>query len=175
MAHVAREAGTTSAAVRRAFPTKEALLLACLDWAEERLATQAEELMATEDDPLRRLRGLVELSLASPGLLRDEYRLWLEVWVRLRERVHELDDSDLFYGAHDALLDTIRQGRALGVFKPAASAESVAEAMIAMSDGLAFKVTEDYPEMTVTRSRELLLLFCERMLGLAPGALDDTT
>jgi hypothetical protein len=131
------------------------------------------EVMRAEGDPVRRLRGLVELSLARPGLLRDEYRLWLEVWVRVRERAHELDDAEVFYGAHDALLDTIRQGRTQGVFKPAASPEAIAEAMIALSDGLAFKVAEDYWEMSVTRSRELLHLFCERMLGLTAGALGE--
>ncbi|HSL96229.1 MAG TPA: TetR family transcriptional regulator, partial [Thermoleophilia bacterium] len=173
VADVAREAGTSSAVVRRAFRTKEALLLACFEWAEEQLAAQVERLMAAEDDPLRRLRGLMELSLASPGPLRDEYRLWLEVWVKVRERVHELDETDVFYTAHDALLEVIRQGRAMGVFKPVASAETIAEAMIALSDGLAYKMAEGYWEITVTRSRELLHLFCEQMLGLAPGALSE--
>ena len=168
---VAREAGTSNAVVRRAFRTKEALLLASFTWAEERLSARVEALMAAEDDPLRRLRGLLELSLASPGPLRDEYRLWHEVWVNVRERVHELDETDVFYSGHDALLETIRQGRAMGVFKPVASAETIAEAMIALSDGLAYKLAEGYWEITLTRSRELLHLFCEQMLGLAPGTL----
>lgn len=168
---VAREAGASNAVVRRAFRTKEALLLASFAWAEERLSARVEGLMAAEDDPLRRLRGLLELSLASPGPLLDEYRLWLEVWVNVRERVHELDETDLFYTSHDALLETIRQGRAMGVFKPVASAETIAEAMIALSDGLAYKLAEGYWEITLTRSRELLHLFCEQMLGLAPGSL----
>jgi AcrR family transcriptional regulator/transposase-like protein len=168
---VAREAGTSNAAIRCAFRTKEALLLASFTWAEERLSARVEGLMAAEDEPLRRLRGLLELSLASPGPLRDEYSLWLEVWVSVRERVHELDDTDVFYTAHDALLETIRQGRAMGVFRPVASAEAIAESMIALSDGLAYKMAEGYWEITLTRSRELLHLFCEQMLGLAPGAL----
>ena len=170
---VAREAGTSNAAVRRAFRSKEALLLACFNWAEERLSARVEGLMAAEEDPLRRLRGLLELSLATPGPLRDEYRLWLEVWVNVRERVHDLDETDVFYTSHDALLETIRQGRAMGVFRPVASAETIAEAMIALSDGLAYKIAEDYWEITVPRSRELLHLFCEQMLGLAPGALAE--
>jgi len=170
---VAREAGTSNAVVRRVFRTKEALLLASFKWAEERLSARVEGLMAAEDDPLRRLRGLVELSLASPGPLLDEYRLWLEVWVSVRERVHELDETDLFYTSHDALLETIRQGRAMGVFKPVASAETIAEAMIALSDGLAYKLAEGYWEITVPRSRKLLHLFCEQMLGLGSGTLAD--
>ena len=170
---VAREAGTSNAVVRRAFRTKEALMLASFTWLEERLSAQIVGLMAAEDDPLRRLRGLLELSLANPGPLRDEYRLWLEVWVNVRERVHEFDEADVFYTAHDALLEIIRQGRAMGVFKPVASAETIAEAMIALSDGLAYKIAEDYWEITVPRSRELLHLFCEQMLGLAPGTLAE--
>jgi AcrR family transcriptional regulator/transposase-like protein len=172
VADVARDASLSTAEVRRQFRTKESLLLACFNWTEEQLAARVEELMRAEDDPVRRLRGLVELSLASPGLLRDEYRLWLEVWVRVRERVHELDDTEVFYGAHDALLDTIRQGKASGTFKPVASPEAIAESMIALSDGLAFKVAEGYWEISVTRSRELLHLFCEQALGLQSGALN---
>jgi hypothetical protein len=63
----------------------------------------------------------------------------------------------------------------MGVFRPVASAETIAEAMIALSDGLAYKIAEDYWEITVPRSRELLHLFCEQMLGLAPGTLADQT
>jgi len=170
---VAREAGTSNAVVRRAFRTKEALLLASFTWGEERLAARVEALTAAEDDPLRRLRGLLELTLASTGPLRDQYRLWQEVWVSVRERIHEFDEADVFYSGHDALLETIRQGRAMGVFKPVASAETIAEAMIALSDGLAYKLAEGYWEITLDRSRELLHLFCEQMLGLAPGSLAE--
>lgn len=171
VADVAREAGTSSAAVRRSFPTKQALLLACLQWAEGQLAARVEELMRREVDPLRRLSGLLELSLASPGHLRDEYLLWLEVWVRVRERAREVDEAEIFYGAHEALLDTIRQGRASGVFRPTATPEAIGESLVALSDGLAFKTVEGYWEMSLARSRELLHVFCEQMLGLAAGAL----
>jgi len=173
VADVARDAGTTSAVVRRAFRTKQDLLLACLRWAEEQLAARVAELMRNEADPLCRLKGLVELSLASPGHLRDEYLLWLEVWVRARERAREVDEGEVFYGAHEALLDTIREGRRTGVFRPAATPEAIAEAFIALSDGLAFKTVEGYWEMSEPRSRELLHLFCEQMLGLPSGALDQ--
>ena len=173
VADVAREAGTTSATVRRLFRTKQDLLLACFRRAEERLASQVEEMMQNEEDPRRRLRGLIELSLANPGDLRDEYLLWLEVWVRVRERAREVDEAEVFYGAHQALLETIRQGRASGVFRPTATPEAIAESFIALSDGLAFKTVEGYWEMTLDRCRELLHTFCEQMLGLAPGTLDE--
>jgi len=173
MADVAREAGTSTAALRRRFRTKQALLLACFEWTETQLAARVEDLMRREDDPLRRLKGLLELSLASPGVLGDEYRLWLEVWVWARERAHDVDEAEVFYGAHEALLDTIRQGRVTGAFKPVAPPEAIAESLIALSDGLAFKTVEGYWEMSLERSRGLLHLFCEKMLGLTAGALDE--
>jgi hypothetical protein len=63
----------------------------------------------------------------------------------------------------------------MGVFMPVASAETIAEAMIALSDGLAYKLAEGYWEITLDRCRELLHLFCEQMLGLAPGTLAEQT
>ncbi len=61
----------------------------------------------------------------------------------------------------------------MGVFRPVANAETIAEAMIALSEGLEYRMAGGYWAITAPRSRERLHPFCEQLLCLAPGTLAE--
>lgn len=173
IADIAAEAHVSSAVIRYHFRTKNQLLLAALTWAEERSVAPVLELLRVESDHLRRLRGMVELAVPTPGVLQDDYLLWLEFWVWTRQAPQQLMDSKVLYVFHDALLRVIRAGEAAGAFRLARTPEDIADSFIALSDGLSYKTVQGYPDMPVTRAQELLWAFATQQLGVTEAPAEN--
>jgi|GEM_PF-7030828 len=172
LSHVAEVAGLPEEVVRRRYRGGRALLHATLLWSEQQLQTLLQPFLVAEVDPVRRLSGILEtVALPTSELCRIDYRLWLEAWAREREGINQLTDDEAFFGGHEMILRTVRSGRDQGVFVPVASCEVIVDGVIALADGLAYSVVEDFWNASIARSREVLHLYCEQMLGLAPGSL----
>jgi AcrR family transcriptional regulator len=83
IARVAMDAGVSTSLVHYHFETREALLAEALEYSYElaadvRLADGEE----AEADPQRRLLMMIDQCLPYPGVLRQDWVLWVELWLR---------------------------------------------------------------------------------------------
>jgi AcrR family transcriptional regulator len=173
IADVAAAAGVSSALVHYHFRTKNELLFSALVWAEMRCVEPAAELLRTEGDHLRRLRGMVEIAVPTPGIVWDNYLLWLEFWVWARRAPQLWMHAEGLFGFHAAWLTVIEEGEAAGAFRPARSAEDITDSLVALLDGLSYEIVQGYAEMPSTRARELVWAFVTRELGVGGAPLED--
>ena len=170
---VAIEAGVSTGVVHYYFSGKDEMLVDALRWAIGKPAERFAE-MRRDGDHMRVLATLLEASLPHPGVLFDEYVLWLELWtaathdVSLRPLCEELAAE-----YRDELVSLVREGTAAGAFRPVAEAEIVAERISAMVDGLCFRTVVGYSWTPLERVRELLRDFACEQLGVRAGELPE--
>ncbi|MGP4017131.1 TetR family transcriptional regulator C-terminal domain-containing protein [Saccharopolyspora sp. 5N708] len=159
---VAEVCGTSAATIHYYFPGRDDLLTETLRYSV-RLAfdRQVAELHSI-DDAHQRLLRLVELQLPTPGLLRLEWSIWLQVWNEsaLNPDLQVLH-SDSYTRWHDTIARTIRQGQQQGVFTDT-DAEELTMALTALIDGLGIQVLAGRPGRSVARMRQVLREFVER-------------
>ena len=145
IADIAREAGVSSAIIHYYYKSKDEVLLAALQWANEHTSRQLQELRQRTSDPMELLRRTIDLAIPSEGVLRDEYVLWIETWARVRLHPRLLAEcaamSDRWTGFFEELVE---EGAAAGVFSPVAPAAEIAQRMVALSDGLSFRSAIGY-------------------------------
>ncbi|MEV0055283.1 TetR/AcrR family transcriptional regulator [Saccharopolyspora shandongensis] len=162
IADVAKACGTSAATIHYYFPGRNDLLTETLRYSV-RLAfdRQVAELHSIEDAHERLLR-LVELQLPTPGLLRAEWSIWLQVWTEsaLNPDLQVLH-NDSYTRWHDTIARTIRQGQQQGVFTDT-DAEELTVTLTALIDGLGIQVLAGRPGRSVERMRRSLREFVER-------------
>ena len=111
IADIAREAGVSSAIIHYYYKSKDEVLLAALQWANEHTSRQLHELRQETDDPIELLRRTIDLAIPSEGVLRDEYVLWIETWARVRLHPRLLAECAAMSEALDGLLRAAGRGR----------------------------------------------------------------
>ena len=174
IADIAREAGVSSAIIHYYYKSKDEVLLAALQWANEHTSRQLHELRQETTDPIELLRRTIDLAIPSEGVLRDEYVLWIETWARVRLHPHLLAECAAMSEGWVAFFQQlVEDGAAAGVFHPVAPAAEIAQRMVALSDGLSFRSAIGYTGMQVQRVRELLVSFVAQQLGVPPAALAE--
>ena len=171
---IAHEAGVSSAIIHYYYKSKDEVLLAALQWANEHTSSALYELRRETRDPVELLRRTIDLAIPSEGVLRDEYVLWIETWARVRLHPRLLAEcaamSERWVGFFQELVE---EGAAAGVFEPIAPPAEIAQRMVALSDGLSFRSAIGYTGMQVQRVRELLVSFAAEQLGVPPEALAE--
>ncbi len=171
---IAREAGVSSAIIHYYYKSKDEVLLAALQWANEHTSRQLWELRQQTSDPIELLRRTLDLAVPSEGVLRDEYVLWIETWARVRLHPKLLAEcvamSDRWTRFFE---DLIVEGMEAGAFHPVASPAEISQRVVAMSDGLSFRSAIGYAGMHVQRVRELLVSFCAEQLSVPAEALSE--
>jgi hypothetical protein len=149
------------------------VLLGALKWANEQPYVRMDEILGREADDLSRLATLLELSIPYPGPPREEWVFFLELWGRILHRPELLAagaSTDARWRSY--FFDVVRSGTASGVFRPVASADQVANRLVALVDGLGLKAVVGGPWMTPERMRETLLEFAAEQLGVPYDELD---
>ncbi len=167
IADIAREAGVSSAIIHYYYRSKDEVLLAALQWANEHTSRWLQELRDTATDPLELLRRTLELAVPSEGVLHDEYLLWLEVWARLRLHPGLLPECAAMSARWTGFIeDVVAEGAQAGVFHPLAPPAELAQRLVAVSDGFSFRAAIGYAGMPVQRASELLLSFAAEQVGV---------
>lgn len=159
---VAKACGTSAATIHYYFPGRDDLLTETLRYSvKQAFDRQVAELHSIEGAHERLLR-LIELQLPSPGLLRLEWSIWLQVWNEsaLRPELRMLH-SDSYTRWHDTIARTIRQGQRDGVFADT-DPDELAMRLTALVDGLGIQVLTGRPGRSVRRMREVLREFVDR-------------
>jgi AcrR family transcriptional regulator len=173
IADIAREAGTSTGTVHYYFETKDDVLLAALEWANDQPYSRMDELLGREADDLSRLATLLELSIPYPGAPREEWILFLELWGRILHRPELLAAAESTHSRwRSYFFDIVRSGTATGSFRPLASPDEVADRLVALIDGLALKAVLGGTWMSPERMREIVLHFAADELRVPYGDLD---
>ncbi len=171
---IARAAGVSTGTVHYYFATRDEVLIAALKWASARLFERVEQ--PGDDPPTARLARLLEVAVPYPGLARDEYVLWLELWLRALHQPELLPQCEAFSSQWRGLFrDIVRSGAERGDFAPVTDVEEVTDRLVAHVDGLGFETTLGYRWTSPERMHERLIAFAAEQLGvpaaaLAPGA-----
>ena len=171
---IAREAGTSTGTVHYYFETKDDVLLAALQWANERPYSRVDELLGQEADDLTRLATLLELSIPYPGPDRNEWVFVLELWFQILHRPELLPAGETFDARWRRYFhEIVRSGTESGAFRPVAPVEEVADRLVALVDGLGVKaVLGSGSWMTPERMRAILLRFAADELRVPLAELE---
>lgn len=168
---IAREAGTSTGTVHYYFKTKDDVLLAALRWANEEPYRRLDEILETEEDPFRKLAFLIDAAVPHPGWLQEQYLLWIELVSRVL-RAPELrpESKKVELRWRRFFREAIEEGEARGVFRPVVSPDEVAERLINLADGLAFKSLAGHIDSE--RVHAVLRRFAAEQLAISPESLD---
>jgi AcrR family transcriptional regulator len=150
---VAKRIGAATGTVHYYFPTKRDLLHAAFEFNFRNSLERRRSILDSDDDPLTKLRALVDSYLPiSPQTVRA-WRVWAELWI---EAIHEpelQELNDAVYGEWRALMaGIIRDGQAAGLIRDG-DAVMLANLVIGLIDGLAIQVILASRNMTPDRMR----------------------
>jgi AcrR family transcriptional regulator len=171
IADIARGAGVSTGTVHYYFKTKDDVLLAALRWANETPYVRLETALAEEGDAVSRLALLLDVAVPYPGWLEEQYLLWIELVSRVL-RAPELRPESQKVGVRwrRYFREVIEEGERAGAFHPVAPADEVAERLVGLADGLAFRALAG--DVTPERVHELLRRFAAQQLDVAPASLE---
>lgn len=170
---VAVEAGVSTGIVHYYFGSKDEILVDALRWAIGKPAERFAELRR-DGDHLRVLATLLEVSLPHPGVLFDEYVLWLELWTAVtHDAALQPLCEELAADYREELVKLVQEGTSAGAFHPIAAPDEVAERISAMVDGLCFRSVVGYSWTPLDRVRAMLRAFACEQLGILPADLPE--
>ena len=150
IARVAMDAGVSTSLVHYHFETREALLAEALEYSWELAAdVRLGDGDDAEADPQRRLLAIVDHCLPYPGVLRRDWVLWVELWLRTVRHPELGPTAARLYGR---LREWVAEGiEACGV--PAGrDPGELADRTLALCDGLGVRVL--LGEMPIEQARE---------------------
>lgn len=163
VADIAGRSGTSSASVHYYFATKDEVLTEALRFAVRRAFERHSAKLSQVGDPRERLLLLVDLQLPSDEV-RDEWRIWLEVWnasprnPAIREAGHEA------YAEWLGFIERIlAEGQRAGQFKPV-NVGDFSVHLAGLMDGLGLQVISGSPAVPAARMRTLIVTFLEDQL-----------
>lgn len=165
IADVAEACGTSAATIHYYFPGRDDLLVDTLRYSvKQSFDRQVAELHSINDAKERLLR-LVEVQLPTPGLLRLDWSIWLQIWNEsaLRPELRELH-TDSYTRWHDTIAQTIRTGQQQGVFGED-DPDDLTMRLTALIDGLGIQVMTGRPGRTVERMHTVLRDFVTREIA----------
>ncbi len=164
---VAARIGTATGTVHYYFPTKRALLHAAFEFNFRNSLERRRAILDSDDDPLTKLRALVDSYLPSTPQTLRAWRVWVELW---SEAIHEPDLRELndsVYGEWRSLMaGIIRDGQASGLIRDG-DAVMLANLVIGLIDGLAIQVVLASRNMTLDRMRRACHHFLDQITTAA--------
>jgi AcrR family transcriptional regulator len=170
IADIAAAARVSTGTVHYYFATKDEVLVAALKWASGRLFARVED--AGDETASARLGRLLAVSIPHPGPARDEYVLWIELWLRVLHQPELLPECEAISAQWRGYFhDAVRRGTETGEFRPAAPPDEVAERLIAFVDGLGFETALGYSWTSPGRMHARVVELAAEQLGIDPAAL----
>src|SRR4051812_47083659 len=152
IARIAMSAGVSASLLHYHFESREALLAEALEHSYE-IAGNA-RLSVPEDEPTRRLAAMIDQCLPLDDELRDDWVLWVELWLRaVRHPELRPTAARLYARMHAWFTEAIDEGVAAGEFT-AADPERTADRLLALIDGYGIRALNEDPTMPVERARE---------------------
>jgi AcrR family transcriptional regulator len=147
MARIAMAAGVSPSLLHYHFETRDALLAEALEHSYE---TAGDERTAAAQDaptPAVRLHLMIDQCLPNPGKLRDDWILWVELWLHSARRPELRTTSARLYARmHEWFADTVKELGAPDVAR-------TTDRLLALIDGFGVRALAGDPEMPLERAR----------------------
>jgi AcrR family transcriptional regulator len=170
IADIAAAARVSTGTVHYYFSTRDEVLVAALKWASARLFRRVEE--PGDESAAARLGHLLSVAVPYPGPAREEYVLWIELWLRVLHQPDLLPQCEAISEQwHGYFHDIVRRGAEQGEFATAGEPDVVAERLVAFIDGLGFETALGYRWTSPERMHERLVEFAAQQLGVERDAL----
>jgi len=167
MATIAQAAGVSTGLLHYHFATKERLFAEVLTYAAALSSALDEGALRTAgQNPPERLAAYLDRCLPTDEALTQEWLLWQEL-VLLCLRQPELGqvEADLYERLYVTVAEIIAAGVATGDFVPCCDPRTVAEAAVALCDGLGTRVLSSVPDLTLGDARRIVAVSVGVLVG----------
>lgn len=167
IARIATDAGVSPSLVHYHFATRDSLLEEALEHSYERAGD-----VRIGGAGEQQLAAMVDQCLPAPGALRDDFILWVELWLRAA-RLPALRPlaAQLYARYHAWFAETVEEGIAAGEFREA-DVDAVVSRLTGLIDGLGLRVLLEDPAMELARARDEIGAALAAELGVPAAALN---
>src|SRR5262249_4287663 len=169
------DAGVSASLVHYHFASREALLAEALDWSY----THAGDLRMAESEPVdashaERLRSMIAHCLPANPTLREDWVLWVELWLRA-VRHPELGPvaEELYSRLHAWFADELAAGVADDEFARC-DPDEVTDRLLALIDGFGVRTLIGDGAMTIERAQRAIEATLANDLGLGERLVATT-
>jgi AcrR family transcriptional regulator len=153
IARIAAEAGVSAGLVHYHFDSRDALLEEAIEHSYERAGDMR---LATLDDgatAAQRLRAMIDQCLPSDRPLREDWVLWVELWLRgARDPALRPVAARLYARLHAWFAEALAEGIAAGELR-ACDVDRMSDRLLALIDGYGIRVLTEDPQMPLDRAR----------------------
>jgi len=155
MASIARTAGVSAGLLHYHFDTKELLFGEVLKYSHAVSAELNQRAMAgAGESPPERLSSFLDRCLPSDEQRAHEWLLWQELALLCIRDPHLAEvGAELYEDLYATVADIVREGQASGVFQTSLDPRALAEAAVALTDGLGGRVLARDPTLGVEEAR----------------------
>jgi AcrR family transcriptional regulator len=168
IARIAMAAGVSASLLHYHFDSREALLAEALEHSYEIAGTA--RLNVPDDEPApaaRRLAAMIDQCLPLNDELRDDWVLWVELWLRAVRHPELRPTAARLYARLRAwFAEAIAEGVEVGEFT-ATDPERTADRLLALIDGYGIRALNEDPTMPVQRARDEIWAAIAHELGVA--------
>jgi AcrR family transcriptional regulator len=167
MATIAREAGVSTALLHYHFETKERLFAEVLAYSYERSAELDHEALDRAGSSMAaRLSAYLDRCLPIDPTLAEDWLLWQELALLcLRQPNLAQLGTDLYDRLYRSVVEILAAGVASGEFALTSDPHSIAEAAVALCDGLGTRVLSGDPNLSMDDARRIIALSVGVLVG----------
>jgi AcrR family transcriptional regulator len=164
IARIAMEAGVSPSLLHYHFASRDALLAEALEHSYE----LAGNTRTGGDEPVAsRLREMIDQCLPLNRRLRDDWLLWVELWLHAARRPELRETAARLYARmHAWFMEAIEEGVASGELT-VADPDRLTDRLLALIDGYGIRALSEDPAMPVARARDEIWAAVAGDLGLA--------
>jgi AcrR family transcriptional regulator len=163
IARVAMEAGVSASLLHYHFASRDALLAEALEHSYELAGASR---MGGDHPVASRLREMIDQCLPLDGALRDDWLLWVELWLHAARRPElRATAAKLYARMHAWFMEAITEGIESGELT-VDDPERVTDRLLALIDGYGIRALSEDPAMPVERAREEIWAAVAPALGL---------
>jgi AcrR family transcriptional regulator len=154
IARIAAEAGVSAGLVHYHFDSRDALLEEAIEHSYERAGDM--RLAALDEGratAAQRLKAMIDQCLPSDQPLREDWVLWVELWLRgARDPALRPVAARLYARLHAWFAEAIAEGIAGGELR-ACDVDRMSDRLLALIDGYGIRVLTEDPQMPLHRAR----------------------
>jgi AcrR family transcriptional regulator len=167
MATIAREAGVSTALLHYHFDTKERLFAEVLAFSYERSAELDQAALdRAGHSAAAQLSAYLDRCLPVDDVLAEAWLLWQELdLLCLRQPELATMGNELYARLYRRVVDIVESGVSSGEFAPTSGPHSIAEAAVALCDGLGTRVLSRDPDLSLEDARQIVAQTVGVMVG----------